>query len=126
MNQLMEEEQKEVPAQNFKEKYEEALRDIEMLQMDKRHYFEEIKRRDEKIREMDVQMQQKDLDLASMASVIQSASDKIEAMMDRLGVPRQGEEAKEELEDKLIRLIQQAASLVRDGVVTYKNQNPVA
>ena len=50
----MEEEQKEVPAQNFKEKYEEALRDIEMLQMDKRHYFEEIKRRDEKIREMDV------------------------------------------------------------------------
>ena len=41
-----------------------------------------------------------------MASVIQSASDKIEAMMDRLGVPRQGEEAKEELEDKLIRLIQ--------------------
>ena len=50
-------EERKAPAvldDDLREKYEEALRDIEMLQMDKKVYFDEIKRRDAKIREYDV------------------------------------------------------------------------
>ena len=67
---------------------------------------------------------QKDIDLAQMANVIQNASDKIEAVMNRLRVPRV-EEVKEEVEDKLMRMIQKIAELVRDGSVVHQDRQPI-
>ena len=43
----------------------------------------------------------------------------MEALMDKLGVPR-CEESKEEEDDKLERLIQKVASLVQNGAISYK------
>ena len=73
-------EESKVPSQSsnyFKEKYEEALKDIEMLQMEKKMFFDEMKKRDALIREQDVKLQQKDLDLAQMATVIQNSGDEM-------------------------------------------------
>ena len=73
-------EESKVPSQSsnyFKEKYEEALKDIEMLQMEKKMFFDEMKKRDALIIEQDVKLQQKDLDLAQMATVIQNSGDEM-------------------------------------------------
>ena len=56
-----------------------------------------------------------------MASVIQTATEKMEAMSNRLGVPCR-EEMKEELEDKLISLIEKIDSLVQDGTIAHKDR----
>ena len=120
-------EESKVPSQSsnyFKEKYEEALKDIEMLQMEKKMFFDEMKKRDALIREQDVKLQQKDLDLAQMATVIQNSGDEMQAMMNRLGVPCGEEAEEEEVEDKLIRLIQKTASLARDGAISYLRKQP--
>ena len=67
--------------------YEEALKDIDLLQEDKQIYLNEIQNRDIIIREKEAMIQEKDTDLGQLASIIKKSTEIVESMMTRLGVP---------------------------------------